>query len=835
MQTILNVKNSFGEYYHHAEDWTIKFTVQHLTNEQRRKLCEIKNIAKACFIAFGYMLAHLATCGLYTIYCYRRKMRILSLQLNEAEKQQELLKFKILELSEDSLISTQDRALYSIDDLTKVIKKTSQGTKKNLETFQLRLHESERIQDRLKIELSKNEKDRKKTLAVFEKIQEEKAQALKVIDQLKLKIEERSKLVTQTKAQCSNLERLLNQYQEINKASLSQLQDTPKKKDTRSTSSAISKVFTPSKEIAKLTKELQEKQKEIENLKINANVLNTTISDLQAERQRIGREIIESDFDREELKGRVATLTRELDAINGEIRSVGPVPKRYQIRTEDPNEIDFDKELIAPYQHASNMDELIKKAFRHTFEKLLVDVEEKRFIHFNRSSSIVNFPMNVQALYRLMVLHLLQGAKLETDGCDGLVLLLNEKVKPVSSSQPENVLMKKILFNPLDPDHPIMENQLIVRFKHHDEWTPHETDRDFPKGIDPVGAKYAIRQLSDKYQAYLRILLLEPLIFDSHILLKEAWRLSRQPDLESKNMQIAYELICDIANSISKNFSSAFSAAWAENAISDDPVPIDKSLSLAMAPSAEFVEWKPLVQYFPEEIKTLFDSAKAKTLGVWHKIAPEMILKTMEFPSILPSSTGYPPHQLDDYYYWNHRVINPHGCLFSALATHLFQVEECISGRYIQFIKLAMANYLTAHPEDYTVEMERDAHFAVKDYIKWLNGSMRRDTYALGDVELKLVSKIFGIRIEVLAPGISISPTEHKLIMPDPLMAAQNVFGPNTKEKLILYNAPGYSYYALFPKIREVREEDSSELKISLNHVQTFWKAKHRSNVIVTR
>lgn len=777
MFTISSLQQAFLGNCVYVTEATFKFVNKHVSQNTRHRLNVVTEIAKHSLYLLKMALLHLCTLGLYTVYNQRKKIKLLT---------------------------------------------------KNLE-------ESERIKTHLKSSLLVDEAHKIKVIGALEIAQEEKERALKTIKELQTQIASKGQLLKISEDHCTQLQTLhqesLTKQQEIVANHQKQVLSLS---SSRSIGGAISSLFRPESTIQNLKSEAERLVKENAALQTQTSALKQALHLATLEKARLASEKIALDT---ELK----QLTNQLKERDQETHGIGPIPRKYQHlaeETEDPSEIEFKRDLVAPYNSCTSIDQLIKVAFDHTFDTLVIESKDKPYIHFNRSKSIIDFPPNMQALYRLMIFNLLSGAKLEQDGCDGSHIVLNSHGITVNSSDPEKVMLKEYSFNPLDPAHPILINKQKIRFKHHDAWSPKEGDRDLINGIDPVSVKLILQRLSEKEIAYLRLLLLEPLIQDSEPLLKDAWRLARLEERQSQLLSTSYELICDIALSVSKNFSSTFSHGWQEKACSDEPVPLDKTSlppSTASTPVAEYVEWVPLYAYIPEEIHENLVQLKQLLSAVWCNMSSELVANPILSPSAYLSSSpsGNQPSQLENHYYWTHRIISPHGCLFSAMATHLFQTkgdETGISRSYIALIKKSIANFLEAHPEEFTDDMKVDTHLDRTQYIKWLKGTgMSRDTYAMGDVELKLIGKVFGIRIEVLSPGIAIKPSNEQLITPEPLMSRGHIYGPNTKEKLIIYNSPGYSYYSLMPKLRPDKRQDDPELQAGLKHIKDFWQRKHKS------
>ena len=776
MSAITQFKDYLADGVHDATLISQRFLRNHLSPETREQILHITKVAKICLVILGYALTHILTIGLYTWYINNQKVKNLNTQVAELEK----------------------------------------------------------IRSKFKTCWSECEQQRTKAETRLLQELEDKEQALLTIEDLKSKFEANTQLLKISKDRCSYLEELQKNFTEKEQKILNSHQvQISNMTSTSSLGSLFKSIVKPEIKIQELSERIKKLVEENSSLTTQKASKEILLENAKIESCRLSAEIVE-------LKLKLKQLNEQINRVDGEVRGIGPIPRKYQKQPDDPDEIDFNENLIAPYAYADNMPELIRKSFNHTFDKLLQEAkEENSNIHFNRSRRFIDYPANTQALYRMMVFNILLGAKLELDDCHSLHLLLNERGVAVSSSDPEKVLIKEYSFNPLDRDHPILVNKLKTRFKNHDDWTPKEEDRDLLNGIDPVSAKHTLHRLYRQKPLlidYLHLLFLDPLILDSDPALIEAWRLSRENTPEGKLMTLSYEFICDIAFSISKNFSLVFSTGWEEKANSDEPVPIDKTTrsTSSTTQNEKLEEWKPLFLYIPSDIHEGLIKTMTLLSPIWENMSPELLKKPwISPPPFLPRTTCNYPQPLEEYYYWLHRVVDPHGCLFSAVATLLFQDESYITNDSIQCIKLSIANFLKVHPEKFTNEFKNATGFTVHQYIEWLNGNWRRDVYSCGDVELKLVSEVFGVRIEVLTPGQAIYSNPYKLISPEPLLGKPFTIGPNTNVVLTIYNSHNFSYYPIFQKMRAPTNKDSEELRAGLKHCQAFWKTKNRSNITI--
>ena len=69
---------------------------------------------------------------------------------------------------------------------------------------------------------------------------------------------------------------------------------------------------------------------------------------------------------------------------------------------------------------------------------------------------------------------------------------------------------------------------------------------------------------------------------------------------------------------------------------------------------------------------------------------------------------------------------------------------------------------------------------------------------------------MLGVRIGVIVGGQRVRVDEYGLMQPT------MSYGPNTKEQILLYNAPDVTFKCLLPRVREPKPEDSTALADAL-------------------
>lgn len=184
------------------------------------------------------------------------------------------------------------------------------------------------------------------------------------------------------------------------------------------------------------------------------------------------------------------------------------------------------------------------------------------------------------ALYRLMALDLIMGAKLTGNGCAGTKLQINPDVCMLPS-MPEKVLRYK------DDQKGGQEPVLAIRLRQHDDFTPYE-DATVQYGIDPVSVKWILEQLTEEEENILLDLLLSPVIEESHPdLIKTRKYVSNKFNPRVKLVLTAAELIERIGCAFSQKFgSTVFPKCWLMHANDDTILPFIKpdDVSLAKIP-----------------------------------------------------------------------------------------------------------------------------------------------------------------------------------------------------------------------------------------------------------
>ncbi len=527
------------------------------------------------------------------------------------------------------------------------------------------------------------------------------------------------------------------------------------------------------------------------------------------------------------------------------------------------NQAELEKYLktFAPDTNLSSLktlDPLMKGAFIETFDELVrIGKEAPGDLVFNAGAKILEqrqvltgweytYAENRKALYQLMAYKLIYNAVLKTDSEGESRLYFNDTLS-VGNSSPCNI--------------PISSSS-VTFFRNSDDWTP-KNDMTMRLGVEPVHVKWILEKLKNTHRGIeeLEILLVSPLIPKDHISLKNIqYTLSELPE-ESKLLISAYELLSDLAVTIGKNYENEFYSLWEKKANDKIAEPLLKE-EIGISPDSlkKEVDWTPSVILEVIDYPIL-ELVKTQTLlaPVWHDIHKYRVNKNISSQGTLPKTHEKSLEILSAQYYWVHVEIKNSGCLFSAFSIYLFQAAEKYGDMEPDKIREALAVYLeklcllkSDHQiseadsdtlDLFRIEIEQSTLYkkfeadqnlrpvlkekpawTIQEYIHWLktekspSKKQERHRYDMGELELLLFSKVFKIGIHVFTTG-------EDFRLDQGLMMPKKTYGPNTKEKMILLNHPGFSFFVLMPKLRPPESFQGEENIISaLKHNSDFWK-----------
>lgn len=511
----------------------------------------------------------------------------------------------------------------------------------------------------------------------------------------------------------------------------------------------------------------------------------------------------------------------------------------YEKRADDPDEIPVKVErlnqMTSPKEisQVDKMDEIISFSFDDAFETLFEISQEKVWdVHFNRSSKIFNetvqvagthsykYQDNMNSLYRFMVFNLIEAGGLTFEE-GGHRVSFNDHLS-VGYSFPCRV--------------PSRDGQSQVTFfLNRDDWTPSQNDNiDCLNGVDPVSVKWILERLKTDETAlnHLKVLLLNGLIPNESDHLIQAKYYLVDGGEKGELVKAAYDQISTIALVIAKKFSTEILDRWDALANDDSCDPLEKEGDFVLDPNGIEQEWMPPA-YLPNDF-LVEEIIKTKSLigPIWKNIDD---LKMEVFDDDETDNRNLPENRvealglLSKQYYWIHAGIQAHGCLMSALTTHLHQGSDSSNHNFDPAaIKYAMAEYLNQQPNDFRAEIAQSTSsrleegWSVEEYRNWLltgespRNKRPRNNQDMGDLEMELFSRTFHIQLAVFEMG-------RPYLSIDGRMVPGRTFGPNTTEKFVLLNAPGFTFYALMPKCRSVHGRDTEDVKESLRHIRDFW------------
>ncbi len=501
----------------------------------------------------------------------------------------------------------------------------------------------------------------------------------------------------------------------------------------------------------------------------NANLIREK-NDLESEKNRYQRdenrdrnvvpELREQLNSINEKAGRVKELEQEVQQLQQAVeipanfdqlkKSVGPVPPRYKQRPEDQeiegaldykqdparlDELDAaEAEEIRAYNArydgkiaAANV---LEAGFEFAF-KSLMDMKEKEKAQGNQKIQFVGCAGTVGtpgefSVYRYMVWDWLKRGKLH-QGAEGYEVKINEHVSMLPS-EPKKVLRYK---TELDGKRkPIVE----LHYTRQDGFTATFDEIKKANGVNPVGAKWLIEQLTPEEQDHLFNLLMAPVIEDEnpdYIKTKEYMRDSTNPRVQLVLM--AFEHIAEIGEVIQRKFIDNVLVDCWSNAVDayggdDEWSPPFLKASDAqpeiieeVAPDKRVVKWEldedvigdkragdyaprqpqfaALIKKTKEELQTIFKYLDKTYVDASGEEQPLDILAYREKREKINNPSW---SDINNQFYNSHHVFatykgygnSNHWCLFSNLTTVLLNDYDNVTDANVWAVKKAMANYL---------------------------------------------------------------------------------------------------------------------------------------------
>lgn len=539
------------------------------------------------------------------------------------------------------------------------------------------------------------------------------------------------------------------------------------------------------------------------------------------------------------------------------------------------DKLKFFEEYNTRYADANLASTVVADGFNHAVHALLDMVPDGK-IKLNNSGMTIK-TLGAQAIYRYMVLDLLNGGKvMQGNDCHGFKLRINENVSMLPSKS-ENVLQYKT--NPQGGKDPFITFHYLQK----DDFTPSEGVLKLRDGVDPVGAKWILEQLTKAESDYLFTYLMEPIIENTHpdhIAMKAFMKNKNDPRV--KLVQTAYELIIDMATATRLKFeTNACAETWSENFDNwDDAVkPFQKAEELDAEAAAKVddiiqVDGSKVVNWELDpdivgdkrdgdkkarqpEFFDIVNAAKANFQQVFNAFGKVNIMLAPEKANQKFKKISMT--QINKHFHVSHQMIGATAaggwaggerCLFSNLLAILVGNSAFLTSENVNKLKKAMANYLDtlqAASSKWATESLKPANLQSKDvmslkekaalfkqfesgiksthnctvdaYQRWLRndstGAATINASNLTSFEIQLAAFALGIRIGLVSIDTdgAIMTDDHGRIVPE-----NEYYGPNTEEFLLMGisdpSKTGGTYYGLNPRLDESQPDLLSNLSL---------------------
>lgn len=446
-------------------------------------------------------------------------------------------------------------------------------------------------------------------------------------------------------------------------------------------------------------------------------------------------------------------------------------------------------------------------------------------IIFNDSEQLryPGYEENLKTIYNFMALRTIHFSEIKTLGtahilCDGIRIYPSQVNKVLSATKQEN--SDSLQFTP------IYNPQNIQGL------TPHEQPQ---LSIEPVECFRIYNTLSDEEKKLLHILILAPLIPDEKKILKDALNdYSKLIFEQSKKIKLLISYINDFAVCFSSH--PVCQNLLTEFAVNDNEkvLPLKKTSPFTLPPVKDsFDEWIFDREILGSKLFEIMEDQKKKISPFWENISPEMLQVAYSGTySTLSNSDSEAYKTLDKQYHILHTMISyqttGNGCLLSSLTRALIPISIS-QPKAVHLIREAMAKHVEINRNKYTQKIRSQWNLSLESYVKRLRYQERNGyIYSnienqLSELEIEICANTFGISIEVFING-------GQYRIEKGLMTPSLQFGPKTKQKIILFNKTGYTYYALFPKIKCPSTISNGELKDSILSLNNGWK-NHNKDV----
>lgn len=543
----------------------------------------------------------------------------------------------------------------------------------------------------------------------------------------------------------------------------------------------------------------------------------------------------------------------------------------------------FNEAYKARYNGLRSAAQIAAAGFDYAYDSL-IDLAGGGKIKFNNSGHMPGTP-GENAVYRLMILDLLKGAKVDENGCHGFKLCINSNVTMLPS-QPENILQYK------DDSKGGLMPVAVVRYKQRDDFTPDEDTLRSPHGVHPVAAKWILNQLTPKEMDYLFTHLMSSIIENSHpdyIAMRAFMKNSKDPRV--KLVMTASELIQDMASAIGLKFSkNVLIPGWQTKAddwdvqpfvkAEDDIAGLDKIADdgIVKTTGTKVVAWeldadvlgdkgaydkKPRQPEFVQMIRdahTRYSTICESLDGLLFN--PEPVGKSipnLDWPAV------------NKQFHISHQMIGADAefkggdrCLFSNLLALFVSDQSQLTAVNVQKLKNAMAVYLDKLQNaavKWAVEKNKDPHLQSKDalklkemaelaksfetaikkthgcsvaayqnFLRKVYGAPVIDLSNLTPLEIQIAAYTIGVRIGILPIRMKV-PEATKVDNFGRIVPEDNfIYGPNTKELFLMgiSDVGSGTYYGLFPRLNNDYDDpkfvDREDLYNAVFEAFSYWK-----------
>jgi hypothetical protein len=587
------------------------------------------------------------------------------------------------------------------------------------------------------------------------------------------------------------------------------------------------------KELA-LTSHVDEQRKSLKILKEQEGKVKKLLASVRTEKEQLtlrdkqkGKALKES-LAKAEVAKKLATQVQDL---NSELTKfapllytqslLGPIPRAYDKKEGDKiGARQVDKDFFALIENKNCAAEIVIASFDACFDLLLNDER----VVLNKSSLIYlasEYENNKRAIYSFLAHHLIRlGEVVEEVG--EFTLSLNKTVR-LGYSKPTRILTKQLEFGKREPT-----EVLKIVYEYVDDFTV--MDQNLPFGIDPISIKWLLNDLKEESQSILFTLLMAPLIPNDSLELMKANELMKVKSDEVTKIQMALGLLLDFSYALEKKFHNVLIPHWKNKAndASESIQPLKKAYLAEDGSSiVPFNKWEINTEYLSPELALAIGSAKAKQKLIFEEFSKEEVA--------FPLTTAYSAklHTKDDVigithqYYKYHSVIEPHGCLFTALLALIVADKSKLNVKNVKELKIAICKCLNKEEirRKYKKEIKSTHGVTVEQYQRWMMtgfSDTKKNIHNLemGDLELKLVAEILNVRFGVFREGAPTKLDSNGLMIPGD---ETSYYGPHTKEVLMLYNEDKpWSYCALWPKFKGKAE--NPEVNQAHLYLKNYWE-----------